>query len=138
MSNEKNQFAYHLVALIHGDSPSDIADAMERYAARIRSGDVSGGGSPDTLILRQANTDGGEEAFACRMHGVYQAESYEPKPIAMFDDVEVARRFAAGEPLFNEDDNGPGGDLCVMRSDIVLTAWNHVDQGTDPHAEEAT
>ncbi|XXX79122.1 hypothetical protein WMF30_10150 [Sorangium sp. So ce134] len=128
--------AFHLVALIFGESPVAIADALELYARRIRSGETSPGGSPDALILRQGDRGGcSEDAAVCRMHGVYLAESYEPKPVAMFSDPELARRFANGEPLYDEG-NEPGGDLCVMRTDIALSAWNHVDQETDPHAEE--
>lgn len=138
MSEQKDRYAFHLIALVYGESPADIARQLREHADAIDR-EVGTGhryGPGGVCFLRQGDRDGcSEETFACRMHGVYHDSDYEPRPIAMFADAEVARRVAAGKPMYESDDDRPGGDLCVMRSDIVLSAWNSYDP--DPHAEEA-
>jgi hypothetical protein len=126
----------HALLLVYGATADDIANSLESYAKMIRAG-VTRVSDDDRCFVRQGERDGcAEEADARRMHGVYQAEGYELDPIALFRDPEHAARFAGGKPIYDGNDE-PNTDLCVMRTDVLMSAWNCIDQGDDPHASGA-
>lgn len=131
-----NHRPYHLIALVHGDTPADIAASLRAYADHIEAGRTPLlTGSSDRLILRQEDPSGGEESGSCRMYAVFaDGEGIgADDAIAMFRDEGAALRYVQGKPLADDGETTEVPDGAVLRTDCVISTWNSYDP--DPHED---
>lgn len=128
-------YAMHAILLVYGTGRAEIARRLREHADAIERGDdgrfSAMPGAEGLCVVREAwegqeAGGAGEEAGACRMHAVYSDSegASASDPIAMFADESEAREYAASSRA----------DRCVLRADVVLSAWNSHDP--DPHATE--
>jgi hypothetical protein len=127
MGADADPYAWHAAILAHGESREALAAHLRYMASEIeRGGDGwrMGGGS-GVLIVRQSSDSGGEEAGHARLYGVYpdgEGTSIDDV-VALFSDEAHAREWAKRRSI----------DDSVLRTDVVLSAWNSSDP--DPHAQ---
>jgi hypothetical protein len=143
--SKKDPYAFHAILLVYGEDRAAIARQLREHADTVERGDDGRfcimPGAEGLRVVREAwegqeAGGAGEEAGTCRMHAVYgdTEGGSASEPIAMFADRDLANRFASGQPLYDADDEPGGIDRCVLRADVVLSAWNSIDP--DPYALE--